>query len=184
MAKQKIWLRCVNLGRDPNNADIEALFKSVEIDDLGLDNLGGYSGISHYHLDKYPVAYPSIQAFKKWHLSFYAIVDYWLKHKDLTSEQIEWINNQVLDFTLELRKTPLPEHPFDLALMQKSQMIIKFIATQFAGFLSNSENEIRQCAAEGCERYFTPNPRGREQLYCSRQCHRREYKRDYRKNTP
>ncbi len=33
--------------------------------------------------------------------------------------------------------------------------------------------KIQKCAAEDCERYFIPTPRGRNQEYCSRQCYER-----------
>lgn len=176
--KEKLWLKCVNLGSNPNTTDIEEVFKSIKMGDLDFDNLGG---IAHYELDKYPVAYPSIQAFQKWHLSFYSIFDHWLKYKDLTDDQAEWIDKQILDFTLKFRKTPLPEHPFDLTLMQESQMIMKFIVTQFAEILA-SESEIRQCEAEDCQRYFIPNPSGKEQRFCSNACKQKAYRK--RKNSP
>jgi len=179
--KEKLWLRCVNLFPNPSNAEIATFFESVKIGDLGLDSLDGNIGILHYELDKFPVAYPSIQAFQKWHLSFYSIFDYWLKHKDFTDAQVEWIDKQVLDFTLKFRKTPLPEHPFFLALMQETHLINKFIVTQFAEFLSNPENKVRQCEASDCNNYFIPVPQGKEQRYCCLRCQKRAYKREYRK---
>lgn len=178
--RESLWLRCVNLGDNPSDAEIEAFFKPgkpVKIEDLGLNNLGGHIGLSHYELEKHPVAYPSIQAFKKWHQYFYSIFEHWRQHEYLTDEQAEWIDKQVLGFTLKFRKTPLPEHPFDLTMMQPSQPIMKFIVTQFAEFLSNPENELRQCEAEDCQKYFVPTPRGRNQRFCSKTCYYRIRKR-------
>lgn len=40
--------------------------------------------------------------------------------------------------------------------------------------------EIRKCAAEDCQKYFIPTPRGRNQKYCSRQCYERIYSRKRR----
>lgn len=164
---EKIWVKCVNLGRDPSGVDIEAMFKSIKMEDLDFDNLGG---VSHYELEKEPVIYPSITAFKKWYSQFYSIFEYWVKNKDLTDDQVEWIDKQVLDFTLKFRKTPLH---FNLTLMQESQMIMKFIVTQFAEFLAKKESELRQCAASDCRKYFLPTPRGKEQLFCAERCRNR-----------
>lgn len=175
---EKIWVKCVNLGRDPSGVDIEAMFKSIKMEDLDFDNLGG---VSHYELEKEPVIYPSITAFKKWYSQFYSIFEYWVKNKDLTDDQVEWIDNHVLTFiNLRFRKIPIPKHPFDLSIKQKSQPIMNFIAAQFAEFL-DSESEIKQCESEECNRYFIPVPQGREQRYCSLTCRKREYMREYRK---
>jgi len=171
--REKLWLRCVNLGENPSYAEIATFVKSVSIADLGLD-LNSGAGLSHYEVEPKTI-FPSIEAFKKLCHYFYSTFEYWMRHKDLTDEQVKWIDNNMLNFTLNFRKMSLPNHKFDLMMMQERQPIIKFIVTQFAEFL-DLDDEVRQCAAEDCKRYFFPNPSGKEQKFCSNACKQKAYR--------
>ena len=111
--REKLWLRCVNLGENPSYAEIATFVKSVSIADLGLD-LNSGAGLSHYEVEPKTI-FPSIEAFKKLCHYFYSTFEYWMRHKDLTDEQVKWIDNNMLNFTLNFRKMSLPNHKLDFS---------------------------------------------------------------------
>lgn len=158
-SKGELWLRCVNIGDNPSDVEIEKFLDSITMIDLQVDFLG---------LDWLPAdgwETPTIDDYKQFHQEFMSIFHHRLKTKRLDEEEIEWINehslkckNIFLSYNWDI-KDPVDEIVFGARYKTvfglDKQPILNYIAYQFGCFLESGK-ELRYCEAEDCRRFFVP----------------------------
>ena len=173
-SKEKLWLRCVNIGNNPSDAEIEKFLDSISEVDLqvkiiGLDFKPMIDG-------KNPIGWeiPNIDDFKDFHKEFMNIFHYRLETKQLHDSEEEWLNNYPLKC-----KTILLSYPDDSIAVNKRyeigfrldiQPIQNYIVNQFNLFLKSGK-KVRQCAAGDCNLFFIPKLKN--QIYHSDRCRKR-----------
>lgn len=193
--RQSLWLRCVNLGINPNDVEIEGFLDSFAFDDSEVSIFGNTIS-ANIRPD-----IPALEEFKEWREKFMSVFQRHLetkwKEKDefvnSYQEDIDWLNRYSLRFERKLYSyltskwtgkeileegwTYTVEFRFDEKLS-----LMSYIVGQFNDYVENGK-ELSQCAAEGCKRYFIPNPSGKEQRFCREKCRHRTYMRNYRKKS-
>lgn len=191
--REKLWLRCVNLEDHPSDVEIEQFLDSVARDDSEVSIFG--NTISANILPDIP----GLEEFKEWREKFMSVFQRHLetkwKEKDelVNSYQgdIDWLNHYPLRFERKLYPylttwrengklqkmewTYTVEFRFDEKLS-----LMSYIVTQFNEYVASGQ-ELRQCAADGCDNYFSPHPKARGQKFCSVNCRVRQHKRNKKK---
>lgn len=157
--KEQLWLRCVNLGDNPSDVEIEKFLDSITKIDLQVDFLG---------LDFLPVdgwETPVINEYKQFHKEFIGIFHHWLEAKRLSESEEEWLNFYPLKCRTILTSyqwrsdDSIDEIAFNWRYKKvfglDKQPIQSYIVDQFNAFLE-SRKELRRCAALDCRRFFVP----------------------------
>jgi hypothetical protein len=171
--KEPLLLRFVNL-EIGNDAAIEIFLNSIDrIDDMKIDFFGRTT---------HPMATiekPSVTKIRQWHKQFLPIFRHWTETKQLTAEEIEWINNQLPNWRKKLifyEDADIDENVAPLKYVAVLEFIgkefLSYIIDQFVNLVTNNI-EPHQCEASDCKNYFIPTPRGRGQRFCSRRCFER-----------
>lgn len=167
--KEKLWLRCVNIGNNPSDAEIkEFLDYPIAFDDLEVDILGKKIQ-ANIIPDK-----PSLNEFKEWHKKFMEIFHRYLKTKwyeedpiaNAYKRDIDWLNNYSLQFERKLHTSPKSHWEngvrkkwtwvyFVEFRLDEKLSLMSYIVAQFNEYVASGQ-ELRQCAALDCRKYFLP----------------------------
>jgi len=183
--KEKLWLRCVNLGKNPSDADIENFLDSITGIDLNVEILG---------LDFKPMTdrenpmgweIPNIDDFKDFHKEFMSIFHHRMETKRLHDSEEEWLNSYPMKCKINLVSFQDDPQEDEIAFGKRYEIgfrldihpIQNYIVHQFNLFLK-SGRKLKRC--EACNKYFVESPQGSEQKYCSKRCKNRMWARKNR----
>ena len=179
MAKKEkrdpLLLRFVNLNPDDDCA-IKDFVNSIELTDAYLEFFG------HTVRPEPKAERFSAAKIKNWHKEFMHFFRRWTDTKQLTQSNVEWINDRLPRWRKKLIFLLDAEDKIDEDTTKRNYIVayvpddpillMSYILDQLVTLLADNK-EIRQCAAEDCQKYFLPTPRGRNQEYCSKQCYER-----------
>ena len=175
MAKEKLWLRCVNLGDNPNEAEIEKFLDSITTIDLNIDF---FLGFDFSPADDWET--PTIDNYKQFHKEFMSIFHHRMETKRLHDSEEAWLNEYSLTCRSILKSyqwstdDPIDEIAFNwrhkVVFGLAIQPIQNYVVFQFNRFLESGQ-ELRQCAAEDCNLLFIPKLKN--QIYHSDRCRKR-----------
>lgn len=158
--KEKLWLRCVNIGDNPSDGEIEKFLDyPIAFDDLEVEILGKKIQ-ANIIPDK-----PSLNEFKEWHAKFMSIFQRYLTTKwheedpiaNAFKGDINWLNNYSLQVERKLHTFPTRQNwiYFVEVRLDEKLSLMSYVVAQFIGYVESGQ-ELRQCAALDCRKYFLP----------------------------
>ena len=107
---------------------------------------------------------------------FKIVLDQVLAGEHITDEGIKYIEHNLYGFIHQVWDQEAQRWHMEAYKPEQISQILR-ATCEFLYLLSNDEVEVGRCGADDCAKIFVKNNPGSEQLYCSKACKMREYRR-------
>jgi len=107
---------------------------------------------------------------------FKIVLDQVLAGEHITDEGIKYIEHNLYGFIHQVWDQEAQRWHMEAYKPEQISQILR-ATCEFLYLLSNDEVEVGRCGADDCTKIFVKNNPGSEQLYCSKTCKMREYRR-------